>query len=222
MSALTDQLYGIYTANIYPVLVHNDPLYKQSLAAAGLGWNTSDVVPAAHRASFEQEMKLQAWLASRKIHEAKSLDPATIRAKTLSGPLTLYRISQSGTAGPPGIWWFTEKVAQRSWEEAGNDPQKRLEWLRNVLAVCFNWSRFDRIERLRLHPGESIPAVLGRGLPMPHYRFDPFIDRKTGQRLIGELPPDYWIKKGEVLLGGELQVILPWVPRSRITTSDSL
>lgn len=221
MHALSDQLYGIYIANIFPVLAQNDPVYQQSLAKAGLGWNAPAVVPPVHLASFQQEMKLQAWLAAKRIEDARSLDPVTIRAKQLTGALTLYRISQSGTAAPPGIWWFTEKVAQRCRDEAGPDPQKRLDWLRDVLAVCFNWSRFDRIERLALHSGESIPAVLGRGLPMPHYKADPYIDRKTGEHLI-KLPVDYWMKKGAMLLGGELQVVLPWVPVRRVAVSRFL
>ena len=120
-----------------------------------------------------------------------------------------------------GIWWFTEKVAQRCRDEAGPDSQKRLDWLRNVLAVCFNWSRFDQIERLALHSGESIPGVLGRGLSMPHLKADPYTDRKTGERLIN-IPPGYWKQKGEMLLGGELQVVLPWVPVLRVARSKSL
>jgi hypothetical protein len=221
MPGLSDQLYGIYIAKIFPVLAQNDPVYQQSLAKAGLGWNACGAVPPAHLASFEQEMKLQAWLAGTRIEGARSLDLLTTRAKVLNGPLTLYRVSQSGAITPPGIWWFTEKVAQRCRDEAGPDPQKRLDWLRNVLAVCFNWSRFDRIERLALHSGESIPAVLGRGTPMPHYKADPYIDRKTGEHLI-QLPPDYWQKKGEMLLGGELQVVLPWVPVRRVAATNAL
>jgi hypothetical protein len=222
MAALSDQLYGIYIAKVFPVLAQNDPVYQQSLAKAGLGWSAPEVVPPVHLASFEQEMKLQAWLAAMRIEDARSLDPRTTRAKLISGPLTLYRISQSGAVTPPGIWWFTEKVAQRCRDEAGPDPQKRLDWLREVLAVCFNWSRFDRIERLALHSGEIIPAVLGRGVPMPHYKYDPYTDRKTGERLIKEFPPDYWKKKGEVLIGGELQVVLPWVPVRRVAASKTL
>jgi hypothetical protein len=161
MPALSDQLYGIYIANILPVLAQNDPVYQQSLAKAGLGWNAPGVVPPAHLASFEQEMKLQAWLAATRIEDARSLDPRTIRAKLQSGPLTLYRISQSGAATPSGIWWFTEKVAQRCRDEAGPAPEKRLDWLRKALAVCFNWSRFDRIERLAgvSHDNESKGGV---------------------------------------------------------------
>ncbi|MGO9893950.1 MAG: hypothetical protein ACLPX8_07030 [Bryobacteraceae bacterium] len=221
MSSLADQLYGIYVARIFPVLAQNDPVYQQSLNKAGLGWRAPEIVPPVHLASFQQEMKLQAWLGATRIENARSLDPATIRAKLLTGPLTLYRVSQSGPASPPGIWWFTEKVAQRCRDEAGPDPQKRLDWLRSVLAVCFNWSRFDRIERLALHSGESIPAVLGRGLPMPHYKADPYIDRKTGERLIA-LPADYWKKKGEMLLGGESQIVLPWVPVRRVAATGSV
>jgi hypothetical protein len=221
VSSLADQLYAIYAARIFPVLAHNDPVYQLSLNKAGLGWSASEIVPPAHLASLQQEMKLQAWLGATQIENARSLDPATIRVKLLTGPLTLYRISQSGSPGPPGIWWFTEKVAQRCRDEAGADPQKRLDWLRNVLAVCFNWSRFDRIERLPLHAGETIPAVLGRGLPMPHYKADPYTDRKSGQRLI-DLPVDYWKKKGEILFGGELQIVLPWVPVRRVAATTSI
>ena len=144
MATLSDQLYGIYTARIYPVLANNDPVYQQSLAKAGLGWTAPDVVPPEHRESFEEEMKLQAWLAATRILDAKSLEPGTVRAKVLDGPLTLYRVSQSG-APAPGIWWFTGKVAERCRDEAGSDRQAQLDHLRNVLAVCFNWSRFDWI-----------------------------------------------------------------------------
>jgi len=221
MVGLAEQLYGIYSARIYPVLAHNDPIYQRSLAKAGLGWHAPEVVPAASRTSFEQEMRMQAWLAARRIEDANSLDAGSIRVKALSGRLTLYRVAQRGVATAPGIWWFTDKVARRCRDEAGPDLQKRLAWLRNVLAVCFNWSSFDRIERLALHEGESIPAVLGRGLPMPHYKADPYNDRKTGERVV-TLPLDYWKRKGEMLMGGELQVVLPWVPAGRVAVTDGL
>jgi hypothetical protein len=221
VSSLADQLYDIYAARIFPVLARNDPVYQLSLNKAGLGCRTPEIVPPVHLPSFQQEMKLQAWLGATQIENARSLDPATIRTELLTGPLTLYRISESGSLAPPGIWWFTEEVARRCREEAGPDPQKRLDWLRSVLAVCFNWSSFDRIERLPLYSRESIPAVLGRGLPMPHYKADPYIDRKSGERRI-DLPEDYWKKKGEMLLGGELQIVLPWVPVRRVAATGSI
>ena len=218
---LRDQLYGLYTACIYPVLVHNDPVYQRSLAKTGLGLNPTHI-PIDKQDSFKQEMKLQAWLAACKIEDARSLDRDTVLTKLLTGPVTLYRISERGTTARPGIWWFTEKVADRCREEAGPDPQKRLDWLRQVLAVCFNWSRFDQVEQLVLRSGETIPAVVGRGLAMPHYKFEPYIDRETGRRVMDKLPPDYWKKKGEWLLGGELQVVLPWIPVLRVTISSSI
>ncbi|MEO7142602.1 MAG: hypothetical protein ABI165_03780 [Bryobacteraceae bacterium] len=215
--ALAEQLYNFYAAGVYPVLAQNDPEYQRSLVTAGLGWQGLRDVPAESRNSFQQAMKMQAWLGARKVTEARSLDPDTVRVKVLTGPLTLYRVAQSGAVTPPGIWWFSEKVAERCREEAGSDPQKRLDWLRNVLAVCFNWSRFDRIERLALHSGEKLPAVLGRGLSMPHYKIDPSVDRT-----VPALPPDYWQKKGEMLLGGELQIVLPWIPVRRVSSTESL
>jgi hypothetical protein len=56
---------------------------------------------------------------------------------------------------------------------------------------------------------------------MPHYKADPYIDRKTGERLIA-LPADYWKKKGEMLLGGESQIVLPWVPVRRVAATGSV
>jgi hypothetical protein len=213
-TALENELYRLYAASIYPVLLQNDPEYRRSVSKAGIGPNPK-AVPAERRASFEQEMKLQAFLGSSQIMEAHSLAPGTIRAGLLTGPLMLYRISQTGVTTPPGIWWFGENVAQRCRNEAGTDPQKRLDWLRQVLAVSYNWSSFNKIERLQLHSEETIPAVFGRGLPMGHYNVKPYIDRDTGQRMI-DVPPDYWKRKDEILRGGELQTVLPWIPVLRI------
>jgi hypothetical protein len=191
---LEQTLFGMYVARIYPVLAKNDPVYQRSLVKAGLGWNGAGVL-ADHRKSFEEEMRIQAWLAAAELRKANSLEPATVRAKLLSGETTIYRVADSTRAGkPPGIWWFSEKVAQRCRDAAGPDPHKRLEWLRNVLAVCFNWSRFDRIERLTLHAGEEIPSIVGTGLAMPYY--------KLGNQ--EQAPKDYWRKLGQSLLGGEL------------------
>lgn len=122
MSGLADQLYGLYRAEIYAVLAANDPEYQRSLANAGLGWNVR-TLPAVQRTAFEQEMKMQAFLGARRIEEARSLETATIRAKVLTGPITLYRVSQRGSKAPIGIWWFTEKVAQRCSAEVGGDGQ---------------------------------------------------------------------------------------------------
>ena len=218
---LEKTLYDMYVARIYPVLAKNDPVYQRSLAKAGLGWSGTGVL-AEHRKSFEEEMRMQAWMAASRIRDAHSLEPDTVRAKLLSGETTLYRVADSKSPkGQPGIWWFSEKVAQHCRDEAGPDPQKRLEWLRNLLAVCFNWSRFDRIERLSLHAGEEIPSVIGIGLGMPHDRPDPYIDRKTGQRVV-TLPADYWKNLGQHLLGGELQTVLPWIPVLRVNVTPSL
>ena len=211
----------MYVKEIYPILAQNDPEYQRALAAAGLGWQGRTVLGPANRRDFDQVMKLQATLGAAKILDARSLDPPTIRTKVIEGPTHLYRVSSSSSKWNPGIWWFTEKVAQRCRQEAGPDPIRRLEWLRNVLAVCFNWSSFDRIERLSLQGAERLPAVLGRGLPMPHYKVDPYIDKKTGERVV-ELPKDYWAKKGEILTGGELQIVLPWIPVRRVTFTQSL
>jgi hypothetical protein len=209
---LEQSLFDMYIARIYPVLAKNDPIYQQSLLHAGLGWNGTSPL-AEHRKAFEEEMRVAAWLAVAELRKANSLEAATVRAKLLSGHTTIYRVADSTRTGtPPGIWWFSEKVAQRCRDEAGPDPQKRLEWLRNVLAVCFNWSRFDRIERLTMHAGEEIPSIVGKGLEMPYY--------KLGNREAA--PADYWKNLGHSLMGGELQTVLPWIPVLRVKVTPSL
>jgi hypothetical protein len=219
--ALSDELYHLYTAQIYPVLANNDPVYRRSLQKCGVGWN-GGAVPAGQQNSFDQEMKMQAWLAAQRVADARSLEPGSIRAKLLTGPQILYRVSGSAAdQANPGIWWFSEKVAQRSKDAAGSERQARLDWLRDVLAVCFNWSSFDHLVRFTLHPGEAIPAVFGKGLPMPYNKVTPFIDRKTGTQAVS-IPADYWKNMGKSLLGGELQIVLPWIPVGRVARTPSL
>jgi hypothetical protein len=75
----------------------------------------------SRRDSFEKEMRIQAWLAAQHISDAKSLEPHTVLANLLTGPTTLYRVANSTSKAPPGIWWFTEKVAARCRNEAGPD-----------------------------------------------------------------------------------------------------
>jgi hypothetical protein len=75
MSRLSDQLLAIYTAKLYPILAHHDPIYQQVLTKAGLGWVAPLAIPPAHTASSEQEMKMQSWLAARKIEDARSPHP---------------------------------------------------------------------------------------------------------------------------------------------------
>ena len=216
MPNLADELYELYIAGVNPVLARNDPMYQKSLVKVGLGWTATGAVSPARSVAFQQEMKLHAWLAARKIDDARALEPDSIKVHMLEGPVTLYRGTETGSQAPPSIWWFNEKVAQRCRDEAGADPRKRLEWLRNVLAVCYNWNAFDCLQRLALHRGESIPAVFGKGLPMPHYK----IAVQRGGKV--ELPIDYWKRKGDVLLGGELQVVLPWIPVWRVDETSVL
>ena len=56
---------------------------------------------------------------------------------------------------------------------------------------------------------------------MPHYKVDARIDRNTGERVV-TLPKDYWQKKGDNLIGGELQTVLPWIPVNRVSMTHRL
>lgn len=221
MDALAQELALAYSREIYPVLAAHDPEYRRCLLNAGVGWTARNPLPPGKRQAFEETMRVQASLGAIEIRLARSLDPGTVRVKVLEGPMVLYRMADRAAKQPYSIWWFSEKVATRCRREAGPGPEARRDWLRNVLAVCYNWNPFTLVQRLALHGGERIPAVLGKGLPMPYYKLSPQFDRKTGLQIPQPTPRDYWEKKGRMLFGGELQIVLPWIPIGRIApTTD--
>ena len=201
------QLYQMYVARTYPVLLNSDPSYKACLFRSGV--DPSGLITIANRDNFQREMRMQAWLGAREIEKSKGLEPHTIRTKILAGPQILYRCVNKG-ATHTGIWWFSEKVAARCRKEADAKGQSRTEWLRNALAVCYNWNDMDGMQRISLHVGEEIPAVLGVGAAKP---FNLLSISNKGKV---EIPKDYWENLRKTLLGGESQIVLPWIPESRV------
>ncbi len=211
--ALQDELYRMYVAQVYPVLLNNDPHYRARLFNCGV--DPTGGLTQGNQANFENEMKLQAWLGACEIEKSRGLEPNSIRTKVLIGPQVLYRSVNSGTKDT-GIWWFSEKVAKRCEEEAAKSGQSKAEWLRNALAVCYNWNTMDGMQRIRLHAGEQLPAVIGIGLPMP------FNVLKIHRGRIETPPDDYWKNIRKTLLGGELQIVLPWIPVRRVSPTPIL
>ncbi len=214
MSDLERRLFELFTSEIYAVLSAQDPEYKRALSSAGI-WSNLKAVPPERRADFEKVMKIRAWLAAQAVVQANSLEPGSVRAKLLEGREMFYRVAAKGSKTPPGIWWFSERVAARCREEAPKQGMSAFDWLREMLAVCFNWSSFDQLERFELRAGERLPAVLGIGKPMPHYKVD-------ARRGTVTLPADYWKRQGQILIGGERQIVLPWVPVGRVQKISSL
>ena len=210
---LADQLYQMYTARTYPVLLNSDPAYKACLFRSGV--DPSGVITERNRGRFQEEMRVQAWLGLLEIEDSKGLQPDTIRTKVLTGPQVLYR-SVSKSAPRKGIWWFSEKVVARCRKEAALKGQSNSEWLRDALAICFNWSPMDGMQRFHLHTGEEIPAVLGVGSPMPCNSLKVDKDGKV------KIPLDYWENQKKMLLGGEQQIVLPWIPISRVMPTSLL
>lgn len=214
MQELERRLFELYTAEIYPVLAAHDPEYKRALALCGIWANVKTVAPE-RRADFEKVMKMWARIGAQWLLQMNSLEAASIRAKLLEGKEVMYRVTSANSKAPIGRWWFSERVAARCREEAPKKGMTQLEWLREMLAVCKNWNRsFDQLERLELRRGESLPAVLGIGKAMPYYK----LDHKNWENA----PDDYWKRQGQVLEGGERQIVLPWVPAGRVQKVSSL
>jgi len=218
MSGLSDELFAIYRTGLNRCLQRYDEMYGKALERAGLH-KYATTLPEDKRQAFEDAMRVYAWLGAKVVHDANSLIPSTIHAGVIAGPVNIYRVSQRGD-DRPGIWWFGETVALRCRQEAGSTGADQLEWLRNLLAVCFNWSTFDQFQRIQIPTGLQVPAVFGKGAPMPYYMGKPYQD-KIGRR-VSDWPKDYWQQKGRMLLGGESQIVLPWVPHRIITPIQQL
>lgn len=221
---LTEQLYNRYTAKIYKLLADHDPVYQRALANCGLGGmgsrGTADM--AKNPEAFQTEMRKHASYAANAILAAKGLEPSSIRTDVLKGPETLFRVGdQSRSMSAYGVWWFKQKVANKCRTAvppgSGPNPAAQLDWLRNVLAVCYNWSDFNQFFRVSIRSDEELPIVMGKGTPQPYYS-----PPSTRSGYPVSLPPDYWKKKGVELFGNEIQIVLPWVPQGRITKTASL
>jgi hypothetical protein len=201
----------------------HDDHYRHALEMAGLSGHIAPQVPLHKRKNFEAVMRFQAHLAADALRDAASLQLASARVFVLQGPATLYRLWDSASPGArAGVWWFDEDTLHRARVEAAVVKAPLLAWLRQALAVCYNFSRLDRALVLNLHAQDALPAVQAAGLAMPHYQFKPYIRPDTGERVIDELPLDYWQQKGKMLFGGAIQTILPWIPKTKMRDAAHL
>lgn len=173
-------------------------------------------VPVGQRASLAENAKLRANLLTLELQQLNALRQAKASAIELKAPhyRHLYRLWNSKVKSSElRFFWFTEDLLRESHRQAGNRKNDRLEWLRQQMAVAYNWSLCDRIAKLHLGPGDEILAVKAEGLQMRGVTIRPE-DREV------RLPSDYWKnfdKYAKPLPGGSPQLFLFLVPASHVS-----
>jgi hypothetical protein len=243
-----NELTEILSSRLFPVLA-SDPGYRVMLRNAGLtsipdykggrvdpefdtaqrNWGSSmpmktpmnirsptEVLPPAVRLRLETAARMCAQLIVMKVDADGSLRERRAKAVILEGPTTLFRLWDSGKDNRTRHWWFSEHLLNLAEAQREQSPR---DWLRDRLAVSFNFSKCDRISELTLGVRTGIPAVEAWGLPMPQYSPNASDARSNDNR---EACQDHSDKAGAIFQGQKTQYFLPFVPPDRIKDADWL
>jgi hypothetical protein len=115
------------------------------------------------------------------------------KALVIEGPMTLYRIWDSKMDNRTRHWWFSEHLFNLTAAQSAIAKQSVRDWLRDRLALSFNFGACDRISKLTLAGRAALSAIEAWGLPMPQY--SP-ITRDASGKTTGTADKDYWDKRG--------------------------
>ncbi len=128
----------------------------------------------------------------------------------LNGPLALYRLWSNKDQNRIGPWWFAASLLQQARQEANGDRGTTISWLRDRLAISFDFGACDRLAVMNLGPSSALPAIAAWGLPMPQYT-------AKALQTDPDIPlPDYFAKRRLVFQGQKMQYFLPFVPATRV------
>jgi hypothetical protein len=199
------------TARIYSGLL-TDAVYRKFLSFAGFGpafpTDLKSVAPAL-RENLAKAAKMHAHIAVQEVAKSGGLEESTSCAKLITGPVTLYRFwDSSAAARRVGVWWFHRSVIDACKLHAGRSADDRQAWLREHLAVCFDWSKMDRLDTLELSAASDLPAIEGTGAPMRAYSAAALPSGRATSK-------DYWANLGKYFPGGLKQIVLPFIPTVR-------
>jgi len=203
-----NDLERMLSAKIYPGLL-TDAVYRKFLTFAGFGPSfppdLKSVSPTL-RENLAKAAKMQAHIAVQEVAKSGGLEESTCCAKLITGPVTLYRFWDSSSPERRiGVWWFHRSVIDACKQHAGRSAADRQQWLREHLAVCFDWSEMDRIDTLSLGTAGELPAIEGTGARMRAYSAAALPSGKVASK-------DYWANLGRYFPGGLKQIVLPFIP----------
>ena len=207
-----DELAAILSSRVFPSLAQ-DTGYRLMFRNAGLtGKLPPDIagLPPAIQEKLRQAAQMCAQLVTRHVEGLAALRERRAKAVVLAGPLTLYRLWSQRKNDQVRAWWFTAGVLDQAISASAGNRGVAIDWLRDRLAVSFDWNDCDRVARRVLHPGNALPAIEALGLPMRKYSRD-------APGAPGVSMKDYWANYTDMFQGRKTQYFLPFVPPSRVS-----
>ncbi len=208
-----NDLAKLLTTRAFPSLAA-EPAYQELFRRAGFpGKLPTDLalLPPQKRADLEQAARMTAQLLRLELEKANSLRERRAKVEVIEGPITLYRAWSNRHGNRVRSWWFSPHLLEAALGDAGHDRAKTLAWLRDRLAVSFDFGDCDRLAQLQLGPNSAVPCVAAWGLPMPGFTPNALKQDPT-------IPlPEYFAKRAITLQGQKTQYFLPYVPASRVS-----
>ena len=168
-SQVQNQLEQALCTTFFPRLMA-DAEYQRFLWEAGIaataGLNLATLTPA-QRAALQNVAKMRVGLFMRTMESQMAVNQGSAQFAVLRNTY-VYRAANAANARTlEGMWWFTEDIWNRCLSEGGSSDADRLAWLHSNLAVCYDWSKCDRI--VRLFTGDGLPAVQATGQPKTRF-----------------------------------------------------
>jgi hypothetical protein len=169
--------------------------------------------PSAFRPASSAEIATEAVDAAfGGVNQPNLLDPIrVVELKPGRVEICLYRLYDGlshKTALTLGRWWATRSLLKEIWRATSsvhtqNRQSTAREFLRTAMFVHPSWNHGTHIARMRIEPGCSVPAIVGRGSwqAMKSAREGPVIQTED----------DVIDKLGMMPIPGPKQVFLPLV-----------
>jgi hypothetical protein len=150
-------------------------------------------LPPATQDRLRSAAQLCCQLLLMDIETQNSLRERRAKAAVLEGSTTVYRIWDSRKNNRTGHWWFSDHLLNVASRESKAANQSTQDWLRNRLAISYDFSQCDRISKLILGPSAAVPCVEAWGLPMAHQstvNVGPTFQGEKTQYFLPFIPPD--------------------------------
>ena len=93
--------------------------------------------------------RMCAQLAIMDVSDLGALRERRAKAIVLEGPANLYRMWDSSSDNLTRHWWFSENLFNLASSQSAAVNQSTRDWLRDRLAVSFNFGNCNRISKLK-------------------------------------------------------------------------
>jgi hypothetical protein len=190
---------SLYQGNkLLPALERAQSDWGKSIPMRNPGLNlrsSTAALPNAQQSRLETAARMCAQLLLMNVISSGSLREQRAKAVVLEGPTTLYRLWDSKEKNQMRNWWFSQHLWNLAVTHSSAAKQSLRDWLRDRLAISFDFGRCDRVSKLVLGQGIALPAIEAWGLPMPQHGST---------------------NTGPMFQGHKTQYFLPFVPPERV------